>query len=177
MKEQRFPHTRKPLRRRRLQVAGLWGGSRGELRGHRGEHSNRGAKGKVERFPHRGSLPTSTHQPKRLEDRANQHSTAREACLLTHQDRWGLGAEAPASVGSQEEDWGWLPEHSLQGASKPQLAGRVSGKKSGAAEEPRHFFVPLCFLVHKERGLRVPLKGAPETGTSCGYQHGPQRKA
>ena len=26
----------------------------------------RGAEGKVERFPHRGSVPTSTHQPKRL---------------------------------------------------------------------------------------------------------------
>ena len=29
---------------------------------HRGEHSNRGAEGKAERFPHRGSVPTSTHQ-------------------------------------------------------------------------------------------------------------------
>ena len=33
---------------------------------HRGEHSNRGAEGKVERFPHRGSVLTSTHQPERL---------------------------------------------------------------------------------------------------------------
>ena len=30
------------------------------------EHSNRGAEGKVERFPHRGSVPTSTRQPERL---------------------------------------------------------------------------------------------------------------
>ena len=38
----------------------------GKLRSHGGEHSNRGAGGKAERFPHRGSAPTSTHQPERL---------------------------------------------------------------------------------------------------------------
>ena len=38
----------------------------GKLQSHRGEHSNRGAEGKVERFPHRGSVLTSTHQPERL---------------------------------------------------------------------------------------------------------------
>ena len=38
----------------------------GKLRSHRGEHSNRDAEGKAERFPHRGSVPTSTHQPERL---------------------------------------------------------------------------------------------------------------
>ena len=36
----------------------------GELRSHGGERSNRGAEGKVERFPHRGSVPT--HQPESL---------------------------------------------------------------------------------------------------------------
>ena len=59
----------------------------------------------------------------------------------------------------------------------PQLAGRESGKRSGAAEETRDFFLPLCFLVHAERGLRAPLKGAPEMGTSRGCQRGPQRRA
>ena len=94
MKEERFPHTRKPLRRQRLRVA--------ELRSHRGESSNRGAEGTAERFPHRIS--------------ADQHSPAREACLLTRQGGWGLGAEVRASqVGSQGEDWGWLHEHSLKG--------------------------------------------------------------
>ena len=45
-----------------------------------------------------------------------------------------MGIEAPASeVRSQGEDWGWLHEHSLKGASAPQLAGRESGKKSGTA--------------------------------------------
>ena len=61
-------------------------------------------------------------------------------------------------VGSQGEDWGWLREHSLKGASVPQLAGRESGKKSGDAKEARDFFLPLCFLVPEERGLRAPPK-------------------
>ena len=56
MKEERFPHTRKPLRSWR----------RGELRSHGGEGSNRGAEGKAQRFLHRGVVPTSTHQPQRL---------------------------------------------------------------------------------------------------------------
>ena len=60
MKEEKFPHTRKPLHWRRWGVVG-W-----KLRSHRGEHSHRGAEGKVERFPHRGRVPTSTHQPERL---------------------------------------------------------------------------------------------------------------
>ena len=64
---------------------------------------------------------------------ADQHSPAREACLLTHRGGRGLGAEARALVGLQGEDWGWLGEYSLKGASAPQLAGRESGKKSGTA--------------------------------------------
>ena len=42
------------------------GGGGGKLRSHGGESSNRGAKGKAERFLHRGSVPSSTHQPERL---------------------------------------------------------------------------------------------------------------
>ena len=34
----------------------------GKLWSHGGEHSNRGAEGKAERFPHRGSVPTSTER-------------------------------------------------------------------------------------------------------------------
>ena len=62
MKKERFPHTRKPLRVGRLQVA------EGESFGAMEEstQTGRGAEGKVERFPHRGLGPTSTHQPKRL---------------------------------------------------------------------------------------------------------------
>ena len=59
----------------------------------------------------------------------------------------------------------------------PQLARTESGKKSGAAKEARDFFLPLCFLVHEERGLRALLKGAPETSVSCGYQRRPPRQA
>ena len=60
MKEEKFPHTRKALHWRRRGVAG-W-----KLRSHGRERSNRGAEGKVERFPHGGSVLTSTHQPERL---------------------------------------------------------------------------------------------------------------
>ena len=60
VKEERFPHTRKPLHWRRQGVG------RGNLQSHGGEHRNRGAKGKAERFRHRGSVLTSTHQPERL---------------------------------------------------------------------------------------------------------------
>ena len=38
----------------------------GKLQSHGGECSNRGAEGKEERFPHRGSVPSSTQQPERL---------------------------------------------------------------------------------------------------------------
>ena len=41
-----------------------WEGEK--LHNHGGEHSNRGAEGKEERFLHRGSVPTSTHQSERL---------------------------------------------------------------------------------------------------------------
>ena len=74
----------------------------GKLWSHRGERSNRGAEGKAEIAAQRIG--------------ANQHSPAREGCLLTHRGGQGLGAEARASeVGSQGEDRGWLREHSLKG--------------------------------------------------------------
>ena len=159
MKEERFPHTRKPLCGRRLQVA------EGGASEPRRRAQQQGCGGQS------GEIPTQRIG-------ADQHSPAREACLLSRRGTRRLGAEGRASeVGSQGEDWGWLHEHSLKGASVPQLSGREAGKKSGAAEEARDFFLPLCFLVHKQRGLRAPLKGSPETGTSHGNQHGPQRWA
>ena len=60
MKEEKFPHTRKPLHWWK------WGVGGGKLQSHGGERSHRGAEGKVERFPHRGSVLTSTHQPESL---------------------------------------------------------------------------------------------------------------
>ena len=159
MKEERFPHTRKPFAGR---DCGWW---RREASKSRRRVQQQGCGGQSREIPTQRSS-------------ADKHSPAREACLLTHRDRRGLGAEARASeVGSQGEDWGWLREHSLKGASVPQPAGRESGKKSEAAEETRDFFLPLCFLVREEWGLRAPLKGAPEMGASCGYQCGPQRQA
>ena len=104
-----------------METGGRRGGAGGKLRSHRGEHSNRGAEGKVERFPHRGSVPTSTHQPERL-------------VCSPRWGRQGLGAEARASeVRSQGEDWGWLHKHSLKGGSAPQLPRRESRKKPGTA--------------------------------------------
>ena len=58
--------------------------------------------GKVERFPHGGSVPSSTHQPERL------------VCSPARAGRgWELRLGLP--VRSQGEDWGWLCEHSLKG--------------------------------------------------------------
>ena len=39
---------------------------RGKLWSHGGQCSNRGAEGKAEIFPHRGSVSSSTHQPEML---------------------------------------------------------------------------------------------------------------
>ena len=54
--------------------------------------------------------------------------------MLTRWGGWGQGAEARASeFRSQGEDRGWLREHSLKGASAPQLTRKKSRKKSGTA--------------------------------------------
>ena len=97
MKEERFPHTRKSLRGRRLRVA-EGGASKPRRRA-----QQQGCGGQS------GEIPAQ-----RLV--AEQHSPAREACLLTRRGGRGLGAEARAvEVGSQGEDWRWRREHSLKG--------------------------------------------------------------
>ena len=108
MKEERFPHTRKPLRGQRLRVA-------------EGEASEPWRRAQQQGYGRQsGEIPAQRIA-------ADQHSPAREACLLTRRGGWGLGDEAWASeVGSQGEDWGWLREHSLKGASASQLARRES---------------------------------------------------
>ena len=153
MKEERFPHTRKPLRGRRLR--GVEGGSFRAME----ESAATG----VRRAKRRDSC---------TEARRRAALTSPRGLSAHPPGRAGLGAEARASVGSQGEDWGWRREHSLKGASAPPLARRESGKKSGASEDTRDFFLPLCFLVREERGFRAPLKGAPETGASRLYQRG-----
>ena len=158
MTEERFPHTRSPF------VGRDCGWQRGEASEPRRRVQQQGCRVQS------GEIPAQRIG-------AGQHSPAREACLLTCRDKRGLGAEAWASeVRSQGEDWGRWREHSLKGASAPQLAGRGSRKKSAAAGEARGFFLPLCFTMREERGLRALLKGAPETDASRGYQRGPQRR-
>ena len=61
MKEERFPPTRKCLHGWRLRA--VEGGSFGATEE---SGATRGAEGKAERSPHRGLVPTSTHQPERL---------------------------------------------------------------------------------------------------------------
>ena len=97
-----------------------------------------GVEGKVERFLHRGPVPTNTHQPERL------------VCSPTR-DGQGLGAEAQALVGSQGEDWGWLCEHSLKGARAPQLAVRESRKKTGA---DKRLFLASLFTGTRGEGIK-----------------------
>ena len=136
MKEERFPHTRKPLRGQRLRV--VEGGS------FRATEES-AAKG-VRRAKQRDSC---------TEDRCRPAFTSPRGLSAHLPGRAGLGSEARASeVESQGEDWGWLNEHSLKGANAPQLAGRESGKKSGPAEDARDH----CFGVCKERGFRAPPK-------------------
>ena len=114
MKEEKFPCTRKPLHWQRRGVGG------GKLQSHGGECSNRGAEGKAERFPHKGLGPTSTHQPERL------------VCSPTGVGRgWELRLRLWRS--DPREDWGWLREHNLKGATLLQLTGKESGKESGTA--------------------------------------------
>ena len=97
MKEERFPHTRKPLCSRRLWVA-------------EGETSE-----PQRRVQKQGCEGQSGENPAQRIG-AEQHSPDREDCLLSCWDGWGPGAEAWASeFGSQGEDWGWLREHSLKG--------------------------------------------------------------
>ena len=115
MKEERFPHTRKPLRGQRLWVAE--GGSFGA--------TEESAATGVRRAKRRGS---------HTEDQCRAALTSQRGLSAPLPGRAGLGAEARASeVRSQGENWGWLCEHSLKGASAPQLAGRESEKKSGPA--------------------------------------------
>ena len=96
MKDERFPHTRKPLHGQRLWVA------EGEASEPRRRVQPQGCGGQSVEIP-----------AQRIG--ADQHSPAHEASMLTRRVGQGLGAEAPASVRLQGEDWGWRCEHSLKG--------------------------------------------------------------
>ena len=87
MKEEKFPHTKKPPHWWRR---GWWWVG-GELWRHRGEPSNRGAEGKVERFPHK--------------DQCRPALTSLRGLSAHPPGWWGLRAEARAlEVRSQGED-------------------------------------------------------------------------
>ena len=96
MKEEMFPHTRKPLRGQRRRVAE--GGSFGA--------TEESAATGVRRAKWRDSC---------TEDRRQAALTSPRGLSAHPPGRAGLGAEARASVGSQGEDWGWRREHSLKG--------------------------------------------------------------
>ena len=96
MKEERFPHARKALHGWRQGMA------EGEASEPQRRAQQQGCGGQS------GEIPACRIG-------AEQHSPAREACLLTRQGGRGQGAEVRASVRSQEEDWGWRHEHSLKG--------------------------------------------------------------
>ena len=152
VKEEKFPHTRKPLH--------WWRQGVGEA-SEPWRRSQQGCRGQS------GEIPVQRIS-------ADQHSPAWETCLLAHQDGWGLGAEAPAlEVRSQGEDWGWLREHSLKGANAPQLSGRESGK---ILEVPKRKG-DHCFGVCKGREFRALPKWAPEKGVNHSYPPAHQRWA
>ena len=78
MKEEKFPHTRKPLHWRRQGVG--WG----EATEPRRRVQQQGCGGQNIEIP-----------TQRIT--ADQHSPAQETCLLTRWGGWGMGAEALAS--------------------------------------------------------------------------------
>ena len=96
MKEERFPHTRKPLRRRRLRVA------------------EGGSFGAMEESPATG-VRRAKWRDSCTEDWRRAALTSPRGLSAQLPGRAGLGAEARASVGSQGEDRGWWREHSLKG--------------------------------------------------------------
>ena len=125
MKEERFPHTRKPLRGRRLRVA-----EGGSFRA-----TEESAATGLRRARWRDSC---------TEDRCRAALASPRGLSAHPPGRAGLGAEARASVGSQGEDWGWQREHSLKGASAPQLAGGNPGK---SLELPKRQETFSCLFV------------------------------
>ena len=130
MKEERCPHTRSPF------VGRDCGWRRGEASEPRRRAQPQGCGGQS------GEIPAQ-----RLG--ADQHSPAREACLLSRRGGQGLGAEARASVGSQGEDWGWRREHSLKGLAHHSWLG-VREKVCSCRRGKRHFLASLFRGMQEE---------------------------
>ena len=110
MKEEKFPHTRKPLHWQRQGCGGVEASEpqrRAQQQGCRGQS---------------GEIPAQRIS-------ADQHSPAQEACMLTRRGGRGMGAEARASEDrSQGDDWGWLHQHSLKGLVHHSYPGGSPGK-------------------------------------------------
>ena len=87
VKEERFPHTRKPLHGWRLQV----------VEGGKFRATEESAATRVQRAKRRDSTQRIG---------ADQQSPDRDSSLLTRRDRWGLGAEAQASESDPRERTG-----------------------------------------------------------------------
>ena len=153
MKEERFPHTRSSI------VGGHCGWQRGEASEPRRRAQQQGCGGQS------GEIPAQRIH-------AEQHSPAQEACLLTCRGRQGLGAEAWASVGSQGENWGWLREHSLKGASAPQLARRESGKTLELPKRQQTIVSGCARRGHAQNHLNELQRRARAAAISTDPKHG-----
>ena len=81
----------------------------GKLWSHGGERSNRGEEGKVERFPQRGSVLTSTHQPERRREGAGSWGSGFRGQVP--------GIELGLAVWSQPEG-GWCTTASQEGVQE-----------------------------------------------------------
>ena len=88
MKEEKFPCTREPLH---------W----------RGQGVGSGESFRAMKESAATGMQRAKWRDSRTEDQCRP--------ALTSPGGRGLGGEARASVGSQEEDWGWRYEHSLKG--------------------------------------------------------------
>ena len=100
------------------------------LGSHGGQRSNRGAEGKAERFPHRGSVLTSTHQPERLVCSPAGTGGGWELRLRLRSDAGrGLGLRR---------------EHSLKGLVHHGYPGRIPGESLELLKNKRLFLASFA---------------------------------
>ena len=124
VREEMFPHTRKPLHGR-----GLWWEEGGSF----GATEESAATG-VRRAKRRDS---------RTEGQGGPALTSARGLSAPPPGRAGLGAEARASVGSQGEDWGWRCEHSLKGLVRHSCQEGVREKVCSCGRGKRLFLASL----------------------------------
>ena len=157
MKEERCPHTTKPLRGWRLRVAE--GGSFGA--------TEESAATGVRRAKRRDS---------RTEARRRAAHTSPRGLSAHPPGRAGLGAEARALVGSQGEDWGWPCEHSLKGLahhSEPKGSPGKGLQLPKRQETFSYLFVSWCARRgDSERRLNELQRRAQAAATSADPRDG-----